>query len=1161
MKKIFNNKKLLLVLIIGILLIGTLIIGTSYALWLSNVSQRGKNIVANDCFKLTYTDKNEINLENAMPIKEVDSLSLIPYEFTIKNICKTGVDYSVNIETIAPTSILSQFVRIKIDDDSSSILSNFNSNTTKVIDSSYEARTIKTGILLENESVTYSLKIWIDENATTEQVEGKSFAAKVTVSGYVSNFNTSIALHPNGGDLTTSRILATLGEAIGTIPTPLKNDYALEGWYSDEELTNLITSETIVTNDLTDLYAKYIKESVAPPELYQGLTAIKYSDTNNDGVKDIVVADTSSSWYNYNNHEWANAAILDSSKTYTVGQTINEADVLQMYVWIPRFRYQLWNTENENSNEQMINIFFENKNTVKSEGTANDEWLTHPAFTLGETELNGIWVGKFDTSYYKNNSSYVQENLNCTSENCDSAKYLRIKPNVISLFGNNVSSQFYASRSIENMSEFNLKSRSIDTHMMKNIEWGAVAYLSASKYGLYSSDVNSCHNDANTSESGCEVWANVSTSSVTGCSGTELNAGSSSTCQSWNDATYGGNSSTTGNVYGIYDMSGNWEYVMGNVTYGTYDFMSNGSGFTSKPEDKYIDMYYANSGSYNIINGKLGDATRETMKNISSTSGGWYNDYVVFPSSGWFTRGGATSMGTYNGLFGTYSYGGSADSVAFRVVMTADMYDKSINLHLNGGTLNESTYLIKSSGKIGALPNPTRDGFVFDGWYSDERLENVVTSDTEVTADLTDIYAKWITEPSASAPELYQGLTAIKFEDKDSDGTKDIVVADTSSSWYNYSNHEWANAAILDSSKTYTVGQVVNENDILQMYVWVPRYKYKLWNTVNETSNEQMIEVVFEDKNTTKSAGSTNGEWLTHPAFTFGNTELNGIWVGKFETAYYKDNSGYSQNSLNCTDESCLNAEYIRIKPNVPSTMGNYASNQFYAARSMEKYFGLNSSVVDTHAIKNMEWGAVAYLSASKYGLYNADGATCHNNANTTGSGCEIWINPVSTNITGCSGTTLDSSQTAACQVWNDQTYGGNSSTTGNLYGIYDMSGNIEYVMASIKNSDSGDYYFTSSGFSEVPNSKYFDLYKNTSYNSYAFDDGKLGDATREIVKVKNNSSGGWYNDYLYVSGYNWLTRSGYYAMGSYAGIFGYYAISSSSSAAMRIVITAEDNQ
>ena len=24
--------------------------------------------------------------------------------------------------------------------------------------------------------------------------------------------------------------------------------------------------------------------------------------------------------------------------------------------------------------------------------------------------------------------------------------------------------------------------------------------------------------------------------------------------------------------------------------------------------------------------------------------------------------------------------------------------------------------------------------------------------------------------------------------------------------------------------------------------------------------------------------------WATHPAFSFGNKELNGIWVGKFET-------------------------------------------------------------------------------------------------------------------------------------------------------------------------------------------------------------------------------------------------------------------------------------
>ena len=61
------------------------------------------------------------------------------------------------------------------------------------------------------------------------------------------------------------------------------------------------------------------------------------------------------------------------------------------------------------------------------------------------------------------------------------------------------------------------------------------------------------------------------------------------------------------------------------------------------------------------------------------------------------------------------------------------------------------------------------------------------------------------------------------------------------------------------------------------MYVWIPRYKYKLFNVSGTTTSAQMIEIEFENSTTSKSSGSQNGEWLTHPAFTFGTTELNGF--------------------------------------------------------------------------------------------------------------------------------------------------------------------------------------------------------------------------------------------------------------------------------------------
>lgn len=43
--------------------------------------------------------------------------------------------------------------------------------------------------------------------------------------------------------------------------------------------------------------------------------------------------------------------------------------------------------------------------------------------------------------------------------------------------------------------------------------------------------------------------------------------------------------------------------------------------------------------------------------------------------------------------------------------------------------------------------------------------------------------------------------------------------------------------------------------------------------------------IKFVDKNT-KDNGTQVGEYYTHPAFTFGDKELDGIWVGKFEMSH-----------------------------------------------------------------------------------------------------------------------------------------------------------------------------------------------------------------------------------------------------------------------------------
>lgn len=345
--------------------------------------------------------------------------------------------------------------------------------------------------------------------------------------------------------------------------------------------------------------------------------------------------------------------------------------------------------------------------------------------------------------------------------------------------------------------------------------------------------------------------------------------------------------------------------------------------------------------------------------------------------------------------------------------------------------------------------------------------------------------------------------------------------------WYDYNTQMWANAVtVTDSTRqTYidaSVGTEVLEADILTYLVWIPRYKYKLFNVNNEGVTEQEIDIEFESETAKTGTGSTNGTYLTHPAFTFGTEPLTGFWVGKFETT--------GSISTSCTTEQCTTAQ-LTIKPNLTSVRSQTVSSMFYATRSMStvsnNIYGFDSSEVNTHMMKNMEWGAVAYLSHSKYGQ------------NT-----EITINNSSAYTTGCAGNSVSEASYSGCQNEYHTTQGVKASTTGNIYGVYDMSGGAwEYVMGNMENS-TGAFYSSSAGFSTAPDSSYYDSYTyGTGYNdATAHARGLIGDATRETLKTFGGSTSGWYSDYSVFpnSTLSWFIRGGSFYDGANAGVFNF---------------------
>jgi hypothetical protein len=156
-----------------------------------------------------------------------------------------------------------------------------------------------------------------------------------------------------------------------------------------------------------------------------------------------------------------------------------------------------------------------------------------------------------------------------------------------------------------------------NSHVITNLEWGAIAYLTNSIYGINKQITTNNQNYKNNLDN-----------------------------------------STTGNITGVFDMVSNYqEFVMGNYNKDAGKDSSDNSGFTSFGKVSWpntIDYYKGITYKSRI----LGDATGETIN--------WYNSLSNFVNGEYpfFIRGGSS---LYNF---DHSTGNSSDNITFRVVLS-----------------------------------------------------------------------------------------------------------------------------------------------------------------------------------------------------------------------------------------------------------------------------------------------------------------------------------------------------------------------------------------------------------------------------------------------------------------------------------------------------------
>ena len=635
-----RKKKASIIIIFVLIVISILLVG-SYALYNTSLLT-GNNSLSTGKVKMSYSESNEIKLNNVVPTSDNKGISSTDYfEFKVNTYIKTNKKMTMNYNIVLePLDVDSSYIKFS-DSDIKVYLTKVDNNTETLVRGPITIDELNQYVLKSQEetfnkndterSTTYRLRAWLDYNFDASKINEKTYSYKFRV-----NVN---------------------NDSVPTLDTSGANK----------------------------------------PELTSNMIPVYYDEANNSWKKaDASNLDEFNIWYNYDKKMWANAVTVSTANrdTYlkaSAGTTIPITDINTMWVWIPRYTYTYF----KSSTPQEINIKFEkrtnssgtikcvpainqkdsdgniisqkctdSKNTSLKEGIST---YTHPAFTFGSNELTGLWVGKFENSAVDIPTSPITT---------DST--IIIKPDLVSLRYKDISYMFKDIRQMEgsnNVYGFKQSSNTvfnwdgtltndnnnIDIHMMKNNEWGVVAYLSHSKYGINGEIYKNNSSGYYTGRSGGNVSGKTSASSVyTNISSTDQN-------NEYGYYTYDGYllnyntntksqtkdlskvASSTGNIYGIYDISGGSnEYVMGVMVSsdGKFNVASAGNWNASlMPLSKYYNSYSydvsSNSTKYSTFTrGNLGDATIEVLAS-SSDRKSWYDDLASFVASDrpWITRG------------------------------------------------------------------------------------------------------------------------------------------------------------------------------------------------------------------------------------------------------------------------------------------------------------------------------------------------------------------------------------------------------------------------------------------------------------------------------------------------------------------------------------------
>lgn len=472
---------------------------------------------------------------------------------------------------------------------------------------------------------------------------------------------------------------------------------------------------------------------------------------------------------------------------------------------------------------------------------------------------------------------------------------------------------------------------------------------------------------------------------------------------------------------------------------------------------------------------------------------------------------------------------------------------------INADTLNQ---YLRPYGVMATATSGNRTMVVFDNGNKYEvELDGTITkggrnmSSSALGSDDYNIQVKFLKDNTneqtgtPNKPEVSEEMIPIKW-----DGANWVITNENDPEWYNYTlqtentdgTSKWANIMMSDGKYTKIeqngktlvtdslIGTKIADEELGSMYVWIPRYSYKIeyykdGKIIAYSDARGFVETNGDLVNESNNQGTrinTGDNYIVHPTFLgkgyekigggFGQDEngITGLWVSKFEATnknkmdYAKDEETISENTI------------FRFIPNSISVSIEYGLENI-KTNVINKIQKQSTDTIDIHITKTSEWGAMVYLAYSPYGR----------NGNNIDVNEAYYSTEKDNAVTG-----YGSSDDGYYYIYNQKDYsyktskGILASSTGNVYGIYDIAGGLAEITMGFK--DTNDINTLIDGLDE----KYYILYENNKSS-----ESSVGDMIFETMHWDKDGAD-------YVNTYEPIFKmGGRYDIGC-AGMFNYSA-------------------